>query len=500
MKNIAFVNCIGLNRYALEPLPNGRNAFSSAIETARKLPDVEQIVVLCTEFRKEFEGLSAAVQETWTLRTLVEIFIKEGEGHDSLFYLYGDVPFLDLSLSGRMYGNHRKYFAQYTFADGYPGGLAPEILSVQALPMLAGLVSDEPIPESRGELFSIVSKDINAFDLETELAPEDQRLLRVRLSCDSKRNALLVRRVMESGVHTLPEITRILGERPELLRTLPAFAPIQITGGCPQACSYCPYPLFGGDVMTRRDEMPLSSFQRIMEEVKSFCDDCVIGLSLWGEPSFHSSIERMIESVVSIPGLSLLVETSGIGWKPGSIERILSRGGSGLTWIVSLDAKDPALYRNLRGDGMGEALAFAGELLRLAPEKTHVQAVRVKENEEDIETFYREWKGVTQNVIIQKYDSCAGLLPDRSVADLSPLKRFPCWHLKRDLPILIDGTILNCREETPTGRSTAPSPGNILESGLEELWEKGADLYRAHCLASYPELCMGCDEYYTYNF
>jgi hypothetical protein len=82
---------------------------------------------------------------------------------------------------------------------------------------------------------------------------------------------------------------------------------------------------------------------------------------------------------------------------------------------------------------MGEALAFAGELLRLAPEKTHVQAVRVKENEEDIETFYVR-KGVTRERDIQKYDSCAGLLPDRSVADLSPLKRFPCWHLKRDLP------------------------------------------------------------------
>jgi hypothetical protein len=128
---------------------------------------------------------------------------------------------------------------QYTFAMDTPGGLARD-LSVQALPMLAGLVSDEPIPESRGELFSIVSKDINAFDLETELAPEDQRLLRVRLSCDSKRNALLVRRVMESGVHTLPEITRILGDRPELLRTLPAFAPTRSRADAPRPAPTAP--------------------------------------------------------------------------------------------------------------------------------------------------------------------------------------------------------------------------------------------------------------------
>ncbi len=495
MKNIAFINCTGMNRYALEPLPSGKTAFASVIAAARALPDVDRIVILCREPLADFEGFTVISGIDWTMKALVETFIRESGGYDSLFYCYGDTPFLDPALSAKMYGNHNKYFAQYTFADGYPGGLAPEILSVQVLPLLERLAPEEPLPESRGELFAVIQKDINAFDLETELAPEDQRLLRVRLSCDSRRNALLVRRVMETGAKTLADVTRILHDRPEILRTLPAFFPIQITGRCPQSCSYCPYPGFGGGIEKRTDELSVQDFRRMMEEIRKFADDGVIGFSLWGEPSFHSSIVEMIQEAVSVPGFSLLVETSGIGWKPGDAERILALAGA-ITWIVSLDAWDPALYRKLRGNGMEEAVSFARELLRLAPGSTHVQAVRMKENEEDIETFYREWKGITENVIIQKYDSCAGALPDRSVADLSPLNRFPCWHLKRDLPILMDGTVLNCREET----SAARSPGNILETGLAEIWERGTDLYRAHCAGTYPEFCLGCDEYYTYNF
>ena len=76
-----------------------------------------------------------------------------------------------------------------------------------------------------------------------------------------------------------------------------------------------------------------------------------------------------------------------------------------------------------------------------------VQAVRMKENEEDLDVFYKTWKAKTENVIVQKYDSFSGLLPDRKVADLSPVERFPCWHLKRDMAILLDGTVPLCRED-----------------------------------------------------
>jgi hypothetical protein len=42
--------------------------------------------------------------------------------------------------------------------------------------------------------------------------------------------------------------------------------------------------------------------------------------------------------------------------------------------------------------------------------------------------------------------------------------------------------------------------GNILEEPLEAIWSRGAAFYERHLGEDYPDLCRGCDEYYTYNF
>jgi len=38
-------------------------------------------------------------------------------------------------------------------------------------------------------------------------------------------------------------------------------------------------------------------------------------------------------------------------------------------------------------------------------------------------------------------------IPERKVADLSPVIRFPCWHLKRDISVRLDGTVPMCRAD-----------------------------------------------------
>jgi spiro-SPASM protein len=200
-------------------------------------------------------------------------------------------------------------------------------------------------------------------------------------------------------------------------------------------------------------------------------------------------------------GIRLVIETSGVGWRPGVLAEIASSlstttAASTPTWIVSLDAASAAVYESLRGQGFVEASATAAELTKLFPSTTHVQAVRMKENEEDLETFYRDWKQRTERVIIQKYDDFAGALPDRKVADLSPLARFPCWHLRRDLAVLMDGTVPLCREDL---RATV-ALGNAFTEDLATIWERGGRQYDRHIAGDLPDLCAGCDEYYTFNF
>ncbi len=80
-----------------------------------------------------------------------------------------------------MHANHRRYWADYTFADGYPYGLTPEIFTRKTAVRLRGMAGGEGAPD-RETIFTLVKKDINSFDIETEISPTDMRMLRVSLA------------------------------------------------------------------------------------------------------------------------------------------------------------------------------------------------------------------------------------------------------------------------------------------------------------------------------
>jgi spiro-SPASM protein len=321
-------------------------------------------------------------------------------------------------------------------------------------------------------------------------------MLRVSLSADTQRNFLLLSRIVSYGGRDAQGICALLKKKPQILRTLPAFYPVQVVQRCPQACSYCPYPAFGGDILTASASMSVESFRRLVKKIAAFSGDAVIDISLWGEPSLHPQIVDIIGAALGEPGIELVIETSGIGWQPGIFPRLRAAFEKQPTWIVSLDAASEEIYRRLRGEGFAEARRAAEELLAVFPGRTWVQAVRMKDNEEDLEVFYKTWKARTENVIIQKYDAFSGTLPDRKVADLSPLKRFTCWHLKRDMAILLDGTVPLCKEDL----RASVKLGNALEDDLSAVWESARGIYRSHLSGEYPGICAACDEYYTYNF
>ena len=502
MKNIAVVNATGLRPTTLRPLAGGASALERAVTFGRALPGVEEVVLLLAgPLPKTVPALNLRTIEraAWTSGDLLETLATLAEGREDLFYFFGDCPLLDSGLAARMHASHRRYFADYTFADGFPVGLAPEILQSGTPRRLRSLAGDGPLARAvpdRQTIFTVLKMDINSFDVETELSPVDLRMMRAFLCADTERNFLLLTRVLERGGRDAATACRVLQESPEILRTLPAWFPIQIVEGCPQSCSYCPYPVLGGDPRSRQGVMPKEAFSALLEKIESFAGQAVVGISLWGEPALHPQIEGLIAEALSRPGIDLVVETSAVGWKPGAFQVIRGSSPRAPTWIVSLDAASQAVYGTLRGDGFGEALAAVESLQTLFPATTWVQAVRMKENEEDLEAFYKAWKSRTENLIIQKYDSFCGMLPERRVADLSPVTRFPCWHLMRDFPILLDGTVPLCREELRRGRVL----GNAQSEDLAAIWDRGAEVHRSHLRREYPGLCAGCDEYYTYNF
>jgi spiro-SPASM protein len=504
-----------LSPYAVKPLIQGPSALSLTVERARSFPHVSEVYLLLQDtLDDEFipPGCRVIRKKQWTLADLLGTLVEISREQDFLYFAWADCPLLDPALTSAMVERHLRWAAEYTFADGWPYGFAPEILAPSSAAILSSLYKEDKVTAiSRDALFQVLQKDINSFDIETEIAPVDLRPYRLTLAADSKRNHLVLERLIAAGLDSADKAPEILEAHPELLRTLPAFYQIQVSRPCPQLCSLCPYPQFGNPRLpasSLEDFMSRSAFENLLNKIVAFSGDAVIDISLWGEASLHPEIKDLIYAVLQRPELALIIETSGIGWTASHIEDLAEavkrdshpiRGPNKLppiSWIVSLDARNSQRYQEVRGAGFEEAHHFAEILLQHFPGALYVQAIRVKGAEDDMEQFYRYWKALGAEVIIQKYDYFAGFLPQKRAGDISPLLRQPCWHLQRDMVVLLDGTVPLCREDVSRTRIL----GNVFTDSLASIWENAQTLYLEQSHKEYSGICKDCDEYYTFNF
>ena len=520
MGNLAVINIAGLSPLAFRSVFGGASAFERVLGWAAKVPDVKGLTLLAGPGAEVPDAGGAGVpvhvirREAWDEETLVGALVEavdaagaDGSGPEAVFYAWGDAPLLDAALTGTLWELHYKYDAEYTFADGYPAGTAPEILSAGLAAKLVPLAKGRFREAGRDSLFEVLRQDINAFDVETHLSPEDMRMDRVSITCDTRRNLRIAEALYAAGGIDAASLCEAIPANRTVLRSLPAFFPVQVTDRHPQACAYSAYVKWKGDPRENGRMMDPGLFADLCRRIVEFAGDAVVSPSLWGEPASHPDIGAMILSALRAgeKGLSpdepaatkVLVETSGLGWDESLLERLAAEASPGrLQWIVTLDASDPSLYAALRGDGLEEAERTARTLARLFGKDCWVQAVRMLENEEHLEDFYKKWTDEGVQVIIQKYDSFAGFLPEKQPADLSPLKRFPCWHLKRDMPVLVDGTVPVCIDALDRMEIL----GNAFEEDLERIWTAGAPLHSRHVAGDIPSPCAECDEYYTFNF
>ncbi len=542
MKTLAILFAGELNDYSLEPLSGGPSAFERAVSAMCRMPGVKGLCILSS--RSHLDGypspsgamlaeraaaaassaglVPSFVEEvSWTVEGLFARMASESESFDRVAFAFADQPHLDAEFSASLSELHTRYAAEYAFADGYPQGLAPEFLARGIIPVLARLSEGEAGRVTRGVVFDVVKKDINSFDIETDIAATDLRHLRLTLACDTAQGKLLCEAL--DGI-TGANYADFARERAVSLRTVPNFYAVQVAGRCPFECVFCPYPGFcssgtgrsdGVRAASRSDSMSVEDFSLLAERIAAYSGTAVVSLSLWGEPSFHPDVPALVRAVLRHPGLSVLLETTGVGWKDGVLESVASvvreagprmDGRRPIDWIGSLDATTVERYASLRAapaEGAAhpsalyaEAVSFVDRAAGLFPGSVWPQTLRMTGNEEELEAFYRHWKGRLGRVIVQKHDHFCGTIADLRVADLSPLERHPCWHITRDMSILIDGTVPLCREDLYANRSF----GNALRDNLHDIWAGIRTVYEHHVNDNFEGMCGACDEYYTCNF
>ncbi|MBQ0002536.1 MAG: spiro-SPASM protein [Treponema sp.] len=538
--NILFAGKCG--SFGFENTFGGKNALYRTLEWAKKLENGSKTVIFCfssevesvkntaVEAEKDF-GLKIEVSDKgeWTNEVLFSE-IKNSlskDGADSALFSMAFCPFLNADLTKKLIATHTEYKSEYSFADGFPYGVSPEIIDAGLSGILSELIKtkdelkDKPV--TKDSVMDLLKTDINSFEIETEISEIDWRLYRFDFECDKKENYLACKNLYELSQKMSDDerkdvqkiISKAVNEK--VLKTIPAYFNIQIEKSCPSKCTYCAYSEFEKNMC---GQMEFEKYAELLKNINSVNPDCVVSLSLWGEPLLHKDFFKFVEEGFKYEGITVLIETTGFDFSKLDVNnpesdfaknmkslsekfhetKILKNGLSKLIWIVSLDAMKGETYEKLHpGLKYENAVESVKYLNSLFDGAVYAQYLRLNENEDELESFFRTFKEKTSisggNFIIQKYDNFCKKLEDHKSADLSPVERFPCWHLRRDFNILSNGDVPLCKNKS------FDSPlGNVFTDSIESIWNKFDSELKKHIEKNYCNGCEVCDEFYTYNF
>lgn len=504
--------------YAHVMLSNGESTLESvAARVELAWPGVMQVLVADAALQSTLDTAAARfAMVLWYQRSdgaagvLSQLAQQLPQPVHQVAWVDGDAPFVDPALCRFLATLHSNTLSDYTFADGVPIGFGCQILRRAILPRLAELSADKPV--ARDLLFEAMSGDLHAFDIETEATGQDYAQLRLSLTADSMANFALCRRLAPESVDSAGTIRTVADRDPlkerypdsdhPLLqaisgdiiahRTAPYYLYVQVTEAYPHSARYEPWS--PGPAAPRH--MAVADLERILDRVAELNAEVTVCLGYRGEPAQHPDLAQLVAAVHSRSGMRLFIETTGLGWSDQAIAACQTSFRQTDALIVTIDAHSAALYAQLRADRYEAVREFTQRAGKALGRGVYAQATRTQENESELQEFYTYWRGqegVTP--LIQKYNDYAGRMDDRTVADLRPLDRMPCWHLRRDMVVLVDGTVVRCHQDL----DAEAVRGNLLQDDAARIWQHGLPDLQEHVAGEYPDVCKRCDEYYTFN-
>jgi len=446
----------------------------------------------------------------------------KNQNFDTVVLGFNNCPFLNIEITQKLVFSHVEYKSEYTFVDGYPYGFAPEVIHSGTVNILYELsktsqknLGEKPVTKT--SLFDLIKTDINSFEVETLMAPKDWRLLRLNFDTLRKENYLaceaLFEKVNGEVQKNIIDLSDIASKSPEIIKTVPGFYNIQISSKVNSNVIYAPYENFAKeDGFSAEDLMNLDNFNSLVDKIAAFSETAVISLSAWGEAFSNSNLLLFIEKILSYKGLSVFIETDGLNISDDFCEKIReliektparNNGWEKVMIAVSVDAFSKNVYgkihENCNEMDFEKSVNAISKLRNAVGNNVYPQFTRMNQNEEELENFFRYWKEASNpsggQLIIQKYNDFSGRIPMCKPADLSPVDRDPCWHLRRDMTILINGDVPVCRQ-----CCFKHIIGNVFKENLEEIWTRNNDVLSQHMNKKYEGLCEKCDEFYTFNF
>lgn len=442
----------------------------------------------------------AAVRAVFTDKARVHIALANG--------VY---PLLDLAVTQKLYGIHAEYRADISYAENMPPGMALNFVSRDLLESL-DIMEAKDVDLSSG-IRPFVEKNINQFHAEVHYEEPDLRLLRLDFSLASRRSlvktAAFLNKLKEKSApqaleNPYAQLQTMLQVSPELLHTFPSYIEIEFSANAEAKSYFSPLSV----IEQPAAKLSRPHFQKIIDYIATGYGDTSVCASGLGEPMEHPEAVDFLRDLLEEQSIRyVFVETNGIYLE--KLRPLAGHASAGkLRVIVMLNSLER--YEELSGSPKASLVAVKKGIQSLvadlnaagknAAEMIYLQALKVEENEAEIDALYALAEELGVSFLLQKYNRYAGLLPERRVSDMTPLERYSCWHLRRDLFIRANGEIAFCKQTVDPKKPAAR--GNLSKDLLPDIWAAQKADFALNYQGKYPAHlpCANCDEYFTFNF
>lgn len=415
---------------------------------------------------------------------------------DEVCFLYftGISPLLDSHLTEKAWVRHKNFFSQYSYSENLPPGLTPTIITREFLTSLPDTLATD--------IHSFFLKNINQYDVDIFYQAPDLRQLRLDFRLASVRSLTLIQGLLSLGkVLPYENLLPKLKENPELFRSAPSYLEWEIYKGCELKCTFCPREFV--DTTNDGSFVSLEDVKKTISKLNAeLISPITISLSGNGEPLLHPEFKSVITEILKLELLTELIIETALYTNTESLLSLIGNLNPSekekLCIIVNVTTLKPEVYQSLYGKSeLEKVLATVNQLSEVLPSRSlHVQMIKMKEVEEEIDPYFTffEKKGI--NIILQKYNTFAKKLPERRVSDLTPIHRDYCWHLVRDLSVSVDGAVSICKQ------NQTEVIGNLYSESFNDVWRKGLDFFKYSFNGEHgkiPAPCLNCDEWYTFN-
>ncbi len=422
---------------------------------------------------------------------------KESENYDNIIYIPSSMPLFDIEETIKLTEIHKENISYFSYGENYPAGIVPFIIRRDSFEKLFNIIKTKNIKPSETAVNNIVFVDPNFFEIEILISKYDMRYYRISLFADSKRNAILINKLI--NYKNYDEIVKAIEENPSIRRTLPSYIEIDISNRQNIIKkSLLKSGFFRNELSKDEKNMTLEEFKIIYDNILNFCGDFCMSVGSYYEPMLNNDIFEILNYSTKNKNVNIYLETNAMMLDSEKAKKLISLQNEreNLHVIIHLDAVDEDVYNKIYENGdIKTVMSNIDYPLLREPKNTYLQIIKQKYNFDYLASYYKYFDKYKIEIIMQKYYTYRGIVDDNRVGDMTPLINIGCWHLARDLFIDSYGDIYICRFDI----NREIKADSIYKNDLANIWNMLGN-YFIDNVCGKLDFCKNCDEWYLYNF